>query len=559
MAFGRWMWLLGAFPLAAAEDVLNVLFMADIGHSRNHADDLTTPFPMGKCAYEGAFSLYEGLEDFIVNQGAKPTAALIVGDIAYGGGSQLVNNATRHAFQKYLHGQVPVDRVYPVMGNHDIHFLGCSKGEVLTPFLPCYYGTAHTSVVSNYEMTFSQWRENWMTAFPGLSQVLLPAKEPEEQWIAPLRYNLNLDNRSSVHFIAGLISGVYRTYWNNDTPAVAVDAMGSGGDTLECRFLRDSLEEGRRLKKSIFIYMTHNFAKACKDWSLIRQLDVWITGHKHSRWQSEPSRSEMAQEFRHYPLRILIGNGGFDEGASDTVSFGHLREVPYKDGDQERVKLHFDIYDTCISDDWHCPLIGLTGPYCWDKCQAMPGGIDGGGGPRKATTGLHFSGFTFDAPRANAAPTEWASDLFGKTWLLRLKEKWLGLGPCPFSDLADCLVPVRKEDAIPVTLFGRGSRLPRKGDLIEAGLALQDEIRGFVTHDDENVMQRGYGFWTPDFYGHGRMKSEDADLFTFTKDGKWLMQGAAWKENDDDQEYLAFDGSQMLEVDFEASQVSVYV
>jgi hypothetical protein len=41
-----------------------------------------------------------------------------VGDIAYGGGSQLVNNATRHAFQKYLHGQVPVDRVYPVMGNH---------------------------------------------------------------------------------------------------------------------------------------------------------------------------------------------------------------------------------------------------------------------------------------------------------------------------------------------------------------------------------------------------------------------------------------------------------
>ena len=28
MAFGRWMWLLGAFPLAAAEDVLNVLFMA---------------------------------------------------------------------------------------------------------------------------------------------------------------------------------------------------------------------------------------------------------------------------------------------------------------------------------------------------------------------------------------------------------------------------------------------------------------------------------------------------------------------------------------------------
>lgn len=84
-----------------------------------------------------------------------------MGDVAYGGGSQLVNNATRDAFQTYLHGQVPVeallvqkwwrvdfcvvvlvcfhgdvkflrydfwklfglmgttkDRVYPVMGNH---------------------------------------------------------------------------------------------------------------------------------------------------------------------------------------------------------------------------------------------------------------------------------------------------------------------------------------------------------------------------------------------------------------------------------------------------------
>ena len=35
---------------------------ADIGHSRQHAEDLTDPWPMGKCAYEGAFSLYEGLE-----------------------------------------------------------------------------------------------------------------------------------------------------------------------------------------------------------------------------------------------------------------------------------------------------------------------------------------------------------------------------------------------------------------------------------------------------------------------------------------------------------------
>ena len=28
--------------------------------------------------------------------------------------------------------------------------------------------------------------------------------------------------------------------------------------------------------------------------------------------------------FRHYPLRILIGNGGFDEGASDTAPRYHF-------------------------------------------------------------------------------------------------------------------------------------------------------------------------------------------------------------------------------------------
>lgn len=28
----------------------------------------------------------------------------------------------------------------------------------LTPWLPCYYGTAHTSVMANYEMTFAPLR-----------------------------------------------------------------------------------------------------------------------------------------------------------------------------------------------------------------------------------------------------------------------------------------------------------------------------------------------------------------------------------------------------------------
>jgi len=38
---------------------------------------------------------------------------------------------------------------------------------------------------------------------------------------------------------------------------VAVDAMGSGGDTLECRFLRDSLEEGWVMSDGKWMNMAH--------------------------------------------------------------------------------------------------------------------------------------------------------------------------------------------------------------------------------------------------------------------------------------------------------------
>ena len=44
--------------------------------------------------------------------------------------------------------------------NHDESRVPRADAWRLTPFLPCYYGTAHTSVVSNYEMTFS-WETQW--------------------------------------------------------------------------------------------------------------------------------------------------------------------------------------------------------------------------------------------------------------------------------------------------------------------------------------------------------------------------------------------------------------
>ncbi|CAK9101735.1 unnamed protein product [Durusdinium trenchii] len=410
--------------------------MADIGHSRDHADQLTRPWPMGKCAYEGAFSLYEGLEDFVQNRGAKPTAALIVGDVAYGGGDPEVCNATRNAFQKYLHGQVPVDRVFPVMGNHDIHYLGCSRGEMLTPWLPCYYGTAHTSVMSNYQMTFwldipdiPRSKKSVLDAdgngskndppspldtghdvMPGTASaaslprhvpaMVVPPAGPRRFGRSCPRFPAAIEASTEVRVrsvaqLCGLTEGSCESAVSRQLRStsslglfqVAMDAMGPNGDELECRFLRDSLAEGRRLKKSIFVYVTHDFQHACKDWSLISAIDVWITGHKHLYWQSEASGSTQAQELRHFPLRILIGNGGFDEGQMDVVSFGHLREIPYDAGGQQRVKVQFKIYDTCISDDFMCPMIGKGGPYCWDKCRSIPGGVDRGGGSRKATPG----------------------------------------------------------------------------------------------------------------------------------------------------------------------------
>lgn len=143
---------------------------------------------------------------------------------------------------------------------------------------------------------------------------------------------------------------------------------------------------GRRQKKTIFVYLTHSFERACQDWSLISAIDVWVTGHKHLYWQS--FQGTVLQEHRHFPLRILIGNGGFDEGQQDVVSFGELREEVYEASDgSERVKIHLKVFDTCVSDEFHCPMLALGGPYCWTRCKAMDGGVDGGGGPRRATPG----------------------------------------------------------------------------------------------------------------------------------------------------------------------------
>ena len=39
--------------------------------------------------------------------------------------------------------------------------------------------------------------------------------------------------------------------------------------------------------------------------------------------------------------------------------------------------------------------------------------------------------------------------------------------------------------------------------------------------DPEPTWTQGFGFWTPDMWGRGKMNSDDADLFTFVSKVWW--------------------------------------
>ena len=56
--------------------------------------------------------------------------------------------------------------------------------------------------------------------------------------------------------------------------------------SLRCQFLRDSLAEGRRLGKTIFIYLTHHLDEGCNDWSV---LQAWCPFSSHALGISWPS------------------------------------------------------------------------------------------------------------------------------------------------------------------------------------------------------------------------------------------------------------------------------
>eukprot|EP00927_Polykrikos_kofoidii_P078589 TRINITY_DN75391_c0_g1_i1.p1 TRINITY_DN75391_c0_g1~~TRINITY_DN75391_c0_g1_i1.p1 ORF type:complete len:603 (-),score=96.68 TRINITY_DN75391_c0_g1_i1:54-1862(-) len=539
-------------PVVAVAELLSAFLMADIGHSREHADILTSPWPMNKCALEGAFSLYEGLADYVVNQGVHAQAVFIIGDVSYGGGSVPSNNATRATFQKYLFGTVPADMVFPAIGNHDINYLGCAAQNVV---LTCYYGSSELLFEAEYAMTYQDWQASWMEFFPGLNKtgpVVVPPPLNdawEASWTPPTRYNVNLGDDSAVYFIIGLMTGSWQLRWQADTPNANADAMlDEFGQKLECRFVAASIANARRLGKRIFVYMTHHFDKGCTDWNIMQHIDLWVYGHKHNMWTSTEINETIIQEARHYPARLLIGNGGFDEGHINLVSFAHLTEERIE-GDQ-RVRLNVKVLNTCESagtcPDNSVPIFA----NCWKSCKNVSGGYDGGGGPRKAIPHKDIV-FRIEAPRfGGRTVTPWDCS----SWQLRVRSQhgsgqkyWLGLSACTgpqFNKMVEkylCLSAVKNwKDAVSFSMYAASWAGYNKSRRVVARLAINDDLRAPIVHGILGSLLKGYGFWEFDKNGEGRMWPSRAFHFDFFSQGDpahppvcmqggvWTIRGFAW-------------------------------
>merc|ERR1711988_2049538 len=205
-------------------------------------------------------------------------------------------------------------------------------------------------------------------------------------------------------------------------------------------------------------------------------MDVWIYGHVHNGWQSWPKGSLLVQEKQHYPVRVLIGNGGFDNGFTDAVSFGHIHEeiLPGSGTDgEDRVRVHFDIYDACQSTQSTCPVTNLAPSLsCWKHCKDFPGGYDGGGGPRKAVPTKHDMGFVLDAPRKpRPEPSTPPKAPYGRgAWHVEVPGKgFLGFGFCGIAILVNkkCLTVVDKEHAVSFVFYDQEERT--KHTVVRAG------------------------------------------------------------------------------------------
>jgi len=383
-------------PTPAGTLVQEIMYWADFGLAREQKDYIVRGFPIPEGIENiGAFSLYQGYGDYVKNQGGKPAALFLLGDNGYLGGNE---NQGKVMDGIHYHGEsnVPSDMIFPAIGNHDVN---APSGCAVTDLGRCYYGDK-TSVTGQSAETaglnFEAWKQRWISDFPGLAgtgKVVIPPGN--HSWLAPVRYNVDLGAESSVYFIVGLVAGTYRNTWGPDQPPEAFPASIDNWEdqgNLECEFVDDSVAHGKSLGKTIFIYLTHDGPRQmgtvdfCGD--AYKQLDVWLYGHEHFMGLSAPRGQVVEQQKDNadwYPVRMLLGNGGFDEGsidydglAANFVSFVTMKEYKMADGGTE---LYFQAYDTCISaTNCACKLsCGHDIPpwSCWDKCLAIDGGIHG--------------------------------------------------------------------------------------------------------------------------------------------------------------------------------------
>jgi len=384
-----------------SKPVSNSLFMADIGHSWEYRTLLNSVWPVGKNAGQGAFSLFNAMRHFMKSQGDNSADALVIaGDVGYVAGDYKGNADMMDMYRTYSDERIPRDRVFPAIGNHDVHYLGC-----VFPYASktCYYGVTSAAAVSTKSISYDTWVGNWLASYVGLKGVILPPRNnpaflPQiKSWQAPTRYNFYLSEESSVYGIVGLVVGAAMNGWGPTHPDHAKPSADTSiGSDAECAFLQDSLAHGRSLGFTVFVYYTHNLENL-KCTQLVNQIDAWIYGHAHSIGQSVPSHAVVKQEERKVPVKLLIGNGGFDEGASDVVSFGHMKE--YIVGD--RVQVFFNIYDTCISSE-NCPSGVSPNAHCWNSCYDFNDGDFG----RMATPSKYGYGWVIDAPMRRSSRSE---------------------------------------------------------------------------------------------------------------------------------------------------------
>mmetsp|Transcript_8348 Transcript_8348/g.15778 ORF Transcript_8348/g.15778 Transcript_8348/m.15778 type:complete len:262 (+) Transcript_8348:1-786(+) len=231
-------------------------------------------------------------------------------------------------------------------------------------------------------------------------------------------------------------------------------------------------------------------------------------------------------------MKLLIGNGGFDEAHIDIVSFGRLREQPFRSGGEERLRLQFDILDTCRSPAGMCPHGDIEMfETCWERCKNETGGYDGGGGPRRASPNQYGLGFTLEAP-LQRAPSRVSS------YRLRFGDgdmaQWLALGTCGTIHIRSCIVG--EKDASKAALFTLYDTVYGANETsFSARLAIDDERRANVVRGTEEkqenwLLQNPYGFW--DLAPEGTDSMEVGWNFTFKKRGAgWQVEDVYWESS----------------------------